>query len=102
MRFRGRRRIDGAGFRIGCVRRDSIIATRGGFLSDAGKRAVVHRDVIRVARRAVAIERHDDRAGVLAAPPTTNGVHVLPPTVHAELAARLAAVDEEEEEVPVV
>ena len=64
MRFRGRRRIDGAGFRIGCVRRDSIIATRGGFLSDAGKRAVVHRDVIRVARRAVAIERHDDRAGV--------------------------------------
>ena len=59
-----RRRIDGAGFRIGCVRRDSIIATRGGFLSDAGKRAVVHRDVVRVARRAVSIERHDDRAGV--------------------------------------
>ena len=43
----------------------------------------------------------DDRAGVLAAPPPTNGVHVLPPTVHAELAARLAAADEEEE-VPVV
>ena len=45
----------------------------------------------------------DDRSGVLAAPPPTNGVHVLPPTVHAELAARLAAADEEEEEeVPVV